>query len=336
MRPSLPEIKGFVEKHWSRVLSIEPLVNGVENDNLKVNFVAGEAAVLRIYRSKSITQVQAEMELLRLIEGFVPCAKIIPSLRGDGMPQLSGQPTLLFDFIEGRHIERAEMTQDEFRKVGMGLRCLHASTANVDLRHYFDVSDVIYQTYCLRKKLASFPVICDFLTEGMRLAESFQFEITVQAMLHGDMDEKNLIFNKRGEVSFIDWDDATFGPTEVDIAIAVRNLCLKRMLRNPASIGVNPLDATIALCDGYGDLPGDAGFGTWLRFACFRYWLLMLTSSLMNLTYPSRNDDNYRLYQMACGYEEELNECFPARTHYTRNDTLRFDAATKFEEVMAN
>jgi Ser/Thr protein kinase RdoA (MazF antagonist) len=275
--------------------------------------------VLRIYTSKNLVQVQAEVALLRHIGPVVPCATVQPSLLGEDILSLNGHPVLLFNFIKGKHIARSEMDEKIFENIGAYLKTLHSRTRDRNVRRYFDVSDVIYNADMLLRIMKGTPsALGNFLGQEIDLAGKLQMSIAGEAMLHGDVDERNLIFSSRRKIIFIDWDDASFGPPQLDLAIVIRNLVLKRLLRNPDSTGISILSATNALFRGYGAYASEEGFGHWLRFSCFRYFVLMLRNWLGNLDYDSRTADNHRLYLMACGYEKVLNDIFHRNARHSQ------------------
>jgi hypothetical protein len=97
-----------------------------------------------------------------------------------------------------------------------------------------------------------------------------------------------------------------YAPAALDIAIAIRNLVVKRIARNPELPGIKLEDACVAIAAGYGK-PVE-NLGTWLRAACFRHAVLMLDSSFCNPQYPSRNDDNFRMLNIARQVEQSLNQ----------------------------
>ena len=281
---------------------------GIENDVFRVTFRSGATAVAHVYRSKTSEQVMAEIRLLRLLRGKVRIPSLIEPARGGYPLDVDGHPLTLTTFIVGRHIERAAFTSEMFARVGSSLRQVHDGSRGPCLRRYWGVPEVIDKSQLLvdllsgRSGVRSLRRVLERETEAARWAT---FEHSSDCMIHADPDQGNLITDPSGNVWLLDFDDCGYAPAPLDVGIALRNLVIKRLVRDGGADGLAIEDAADALLGGYGR--PFARLGSWVRLACFRHAVLMLQNWLYNRSYPNRNRDNFEMLEYALAAEQRLN-----------------------------
>jgi len=303
----LMHLKDCLAENYRAVHDLAVLKGGIENDSFRVQFTDGFEAVARIYRNKTKSQVEAEANFLRLIQQDVRCAPFIESASGDIIPMIDGRPFSLTKFLPGNHIAREEFTREMFFQLGKYLSITHKLTQGNCLRHFWGITEVVQKGQSLLNMFSgcqTYRELRDLIAGELDILQKMRHQDL--SMIHADLDVGNLLSDQDGVLWLIDWDDCGYAPAALDIAIAIRNLVVKRIARNPELPGIKLEDACVAIAAGYGK-PVE-NLGTWLRAACFRHAVLMLDSSFCNPQYPSRNDDNFRMLNIARQVEQSLNQ----------------------------
>lgn len=281
---------------------------GIENDVFRVAFASGVDAVAHIYRTKTPQQVEGEAQLLRLMDGHGKCVSLIESPGAENPLQVDGHPMTLIKFIHGDKVDRACFTRDLLAQIGSSLSDLHEISRGRCLRTHWGLPELLHQGQMLIVRHLGYPQHREYVSLLARELNVVQSLINTPAdhvMIHADVDEGNLILDKSRDLWLVDFDDCGYAPAPLDIAITVRNLVLKRLVRDRETPGLSICDAAGALLEGY-RLPLTK-LGTWTRVACFRHAILMLENSYCNPLYPSRNDDNFRLLEASRLLEQDLN-----------------------------
>lgn len=284
---------------------------GIENDVYRVRLRSGPQAVARVYRTKTPQQVAGELALLTRLQGHVLCPRPLAPRFGTNSAVLGNRPLALTDFLVGEHVKRCRFMASMFTQFGRSLKGLHQRSSGRCFRRCFDMKELVLCGRSLVSRFAEaeeYGAFTSLLDRELAFVESLQSDdFRDGAMLHADVDEGNIIRGGQGRLWLLDFDDCTFGPPILDLGITLRNLVVKRLVRNPDEDGMAVEDAAIALLGGYGVAPEPAQLGTWLRVACVRHWLLMMRNSLSNPAYPSKNADNVNMLRLSWELEDKLN-----------------------------
>lgn len=293
---------------FPKAVAIVSLQGGIENKTFFVRYSVEDIFVVRIYLSKSQEEANQEITLLLSVSSSVKCAKPILKVGNGYIFFVGGYPSCAFEYIDGTHPNRDDLQLVLFNDLGKTLGSLHNSTRSWTYRKLWNETDTLRRAKELANILTDgvFNRLNSFIREEIKLYEShFLLDTQFSAVLHADVDASNIIFNENSLSFFlIDFDDSTQGAVELDLAITVRNLVLK--CKNVRDC----VQKAEQLLKGYREATNYAikNLGRWVRFACFRHLLLMLSKSFQSLSYPSANDINYLIWEKALKYEILLNE----------------------------
>jgi homoserine kinase type II len=87
------------------LLGAEPIGQGTVQTNYLLRTRRGKF-VLRLYENRSFPSVQFECDLVCYLRAKrYPCPGIVPDRRGRSAGQWGGKPFVIFEFIEGQHLE---------------------------------------------------------------------------------------------------------------------------------------------------------------------------------------------------------------------------------------
>jgi Ser/Thr protein kinase RdoA (MazF antagonist) len=113
--------------------SAKPFFHGGAQTNLLLRTTQGRL-VLRYYKNRSRNKVLSEIDLIRhLIDRHFPCPAPFPNMHGDYVGAYNGHPYVIFEFVDGRHLEHPSAAQKRalIRKVAE----LHDLTGAYRSRH---------------------------------------------------------------------------------------------------------------------------------------------------------------------------------------------------------
>jgi homoserine kinase type II len=103
-----------------------PEPKGSVNTNYHL-WAGGRRWFLRLNEGKSAEDVGFEARVLRFLEGEgFPSARLLPTRSGAPFVEVRGKPAMLFAFVEGEELERADVTAAHCEAVGAQLGRLHA------------------------------------------------------------------------------------------------------------------------------------------------------------------------------------------------------------------
>lgn len=285
------------------VQTIEKL-GGLDNDNYLVSTTNREPFVVKCYRTRSSAEVLSEIDLLLHIQNSVSCIRPINIPGRSLIFEICGLPAVAFQFVSGHVLIDRDLTSELLFDVGREIGRLHKVTRGLKYRIYWNLDDTIAQAISLSKSLVTFyPVVSDFIQREAEFAATLKSSVDYFVCLHGDISLSNVLMSN-GRMILCDFDDSTIGSVEIDLAAAIRNLLLRRLdsttsAQDPIRSLVNGYEQEVQLKLG--------SLGSWLRFVCFRYYVLMLVKSLHEPEYPSQNDINYGLFLKAYELEKSLN-----------------------------
>jgi len=103
-----------------------PEPKGSVNTNYHL-WAGGKRFFLRLNEGKTAADVAFEAEVLRFLSGKgFPAVSLIAAQDGATEVEVAGRPAMLFAFARGEELERADITPDRCRQVGVELGRLHA------------------------------------------------------------------------------------------------------------------------------------------------------------------------------------------------------------------
>ncbi len=185
-------IRGIMQNEYG--IKAEKLEKSEESTDGNVFIVIGEHKkyIMKVYSNKKHV-----FEMVNL-HNYLNSKKInlpiiITSKNGRKYITEGGYYYILYSFIEGTKLKDLDFDRKRIENIANYLRRLHKLSENV-----VNKSSIPFDVYSERKSI-------------------LHFDIT-----------KNNIFENNGEIIFIDFDDAKYGPSICDVAIAITNLFISK------------------------------------------------------------------------------------------------------------
>lgn len=159
--------------------------------NVYIIFLKDKKYVVKIYEDIFHTQsvINLHIELIKYIN--VP--NILFTINNETFIKVDNKYIVLYSFLEGIQISKKfkNMPLSTSKKIGKTLRKIHNITQNFNLKEIpFNIDN------CTNRK----------------------------SILHFDLTRSNIFYQKKGEIGFIDFDDAKYGPSICDVSIAISHL----------------------------------------------------------------------------------------------------------------
>jgi homoserine kinase type II len=217
----------------------EPLAAGTINSIFSVRATAGHFC-LRVNESKTTGDVRYEAALLAaLVDAGVPAP--LPRHAQSGEPFMVHESRLisLFPWLEGRHLEPAELAPRHARAVGGALARLHV--AGLPLAARFERAGMYtFERICARvaaveqreearqdpRLSAALAVIRDEM--AWLAARAAERAAAPRGVIHGDLFPDNVLFDGDQVAALIDFEQASTGSLCYDLAVCVNAWCFDR------------------------------------------------------------------------------------------------------------
>jgi homoserine kinase type II len=213
-----------------------PEPKGANNTNYH-QWSGGKRWFLRLNEGKTGRDVLFETEVLRFLarEG-VPVAPIVLSREGAPSIELAGRPAMLFAFVEGEELTRADVTPERCRRIGAELGRLHALAPRFRLERpnpygWERVAGWIrdIEPDCRGDSLVA-PCL-PLLRSELELARALPG--SPRGLVHGDLFLDNVLWDGDRVAALLDWEMSCVDALAYDLAVMVNAWCYRERFEPP-------------------------------------------------------------------------------------------------------
>lgn len=205
-----------------------PEPKGSVNTNYHL-WAGGRRWFLRVNEGKSAEDVAFEARVLRFLEGQgFPSARLVAARGGAAFVEVRGRPAMLFDFVEGEELERADVTAAHCRAVGAQLGRLHALAERFEAARENPYRWARVEGWV--KELEPdgggdaevrpwVPMLRDELEQARRMPRA------PRGLCHGDLFIDNVLWSNGAVAALLDWEMSCVEAFAWDLAVCLHAWC---------------------------------------------------------------------------------------------------------------
>ena len=205
-----------------------PEPKGSVNTNYHL-WSGGKRWFLRLNEGKTVEDVAFEAEVLQFLarEAF-PAAPLMLSCDGEAQIEVAGRPAMLFAFVEGEELLRADVTPERCRRVGLELGRLHAlaprfRATRPNPYRWERVSEWVQE---LEPDGGGDPLVAPCLPMMRRELElSRTLPEAPRGLVHGDLFLDNVLWVGDRIAALLDWEMSCVDAFAYDLAVMVNAWC---------------------------------------------------------------------------------------------------------------
>ena len=210
------------------IAEVEEIESGVVNKNFKVSSAKGEVFLLKIYRTKTVEELEYEKSLLQALQGS---GLKVPSWKGwEIQKDKEGRPAVLYPFLEGS--PERKLTPEQLSQVGSAIAQMHKALEGV--QPLFDKQgwdEDALPELVERSKGEGIERIGEGFVDIVHFVEeeigSYKWRTDLpKTLTHQDIKPENILFQNGKLSGFIDFDNAYFGQRIHDITTTAIWTCL--------------------------------------------------------------------------------------------------------------
>lgn len=199
------------------------------NDNIVLVIGRKDKKILRISKRLPVADIKFEYEAVNhLAEGGIPVPKWLKTKTGNFYTLIDGQVSVLFDFLEGHHIELDQdhpptLTQAYNAGKGLGRISRTASgfvSTSPRTRNVFsELERAIALSAVFAKQFEGGKAFIEQVKEAISFAQGHH---EIKGFIHNDYRSSNVFFDTNDEfIGIIDFDWSCIGPIIKDLALAI-------------------------------------------------------------------------------------------------------------------
>ncbi|MBY7649085.1 MAG: homoserine kinase [Candidatus Liberibacter europaeus] len=224
--PHPQEIRNFVDEYKiGRIVSLEPIIEGVENSNFVIKTSIGTFVLTLFEKRMEETDLPFFIELMNHVSANgLECPKPMPRNDGNLYGMLSGRPANIFSYIKGKTLNHTSNNHCE--EVGRMLALFHQKTANFNAyrKNMLSLPEcktlwkkcLIHDTDDALKK----EVDCE-----LHFLEKFWPKNLPIGIVHADLFPDNVLFYQNRIVGLIDFYFACNDFLMYDLSICINAWC---------------------------------------------------------------------------------------------------------------
>lgn len=169
------------------------------------------------YRRESDARFQVELSHFLQKHNF-PVPTIAKTIRGKHYQMFKGKPVLVFEFIEGKHLNLNNKREKQLllKKIYelQGLLSKYKPKEKPWIKY---ANDIRHESEWL--KTANKKYLFQYWEEMEKELASINYKKLRTQIIHGDINKENVVINPKGEMYFIDFDEARLDYLLYDIAV---------------------------------------------------------------------------------------------------------------------
>ena len=213
-----------------------PEPKGSVNTNYHL-WTAGRRWFLRVNEGKSAADVAFEAEVLRFLaaHGF-PGAPLVLAADGAGWVEVAGKPAMLFAYVGGEELERADVTPDRCRRIGAELGRLHALAPQFGASrpNPYGPARVAAWVTELEPDAGGDPLVAPAMPMLRdELARAVPLPPAPRGLVHGDLFLDNVLWQGERISALLDWEMSCVDALAYDLAVMVNAWCYGECFEAP-------------------------------------------------------------------------------------------------------
>lgn len=216
------------------LVAFERIEAGTINANYRIETAAGRW-FLRVNEGKTAEDVAYEVELVAALrDRGIPTPAMVATPSGERVVWHAERPVNLFEWAEGGHVEEGQIESGHLEELGGALAALHGAGDELGPRYR---RTSIYTTERIAERFAGFSTSTDphvaaavptIAAELELLAgERERREALPQTVIHGDLFPDNVLFDRRGLLALLDFEQASGGAALYDLAVCLNAWCFE-------------------------------------------------------------------------------------------------------------
>lgn len=200
--------------------SFERIYNGVENYNYLVN---KNKYVLRIYKSKGLSDIEREVKLLLYLNyKEVKNPEIIKNIQESAISFCEGYYAALFEYVEGTHPPLKHLATKLAENIGINISYMHKVLLDFDANGFpqnfadsFDLGSMSNEYF-------------KYISAVLDELYKYDLRNLRKSVIHGDICRENLIIKDNQLKAILDFDDAHTNYLIWDVATAISQLFITK------------------------------------------------------------------------------------------------------------
>lgn len=215
------------------ITEVEPLDGGMANSSFQASTSAGTVVITVLDNHDEASAARLAQLMIHLVDEGIPTQHLLGHLGNHGVLLIEGKPTILKEFIGGRH--PVPVPEDMLAVIGGLLARVH----QVPPPSFLGLHGRRLPSMWQAELGVGRPVA---LTDLLHRVDQLQplFDDLPTGLIHGDLFADNLLVNCEGHLTILDWETATIDPFVLDLGVTAVALC-----RTDNRLDGNRLDALV-------------------------------------------------------------------------------------------
>jgi homoserine kinase type II len=205
-------------------------IDGNINENYLVKNSNDSQFIFKVLRKHQINDLMCEIVYLdRLEEHDYPAAYYLKNAKGESIFKYGKSKIIIQRRLEGSF---PLMNSKVCLTIGQNIAKLHRiSIKGLPLRnHWLNESFLSSQILLIQKY---FPDKANLFVKTFNSLADFPYSKLTKTIVHGDLYDKNCLFNNNDLVAILDWEEVGIAPAILDLATCIFNFCFKNNIFSP-------------------------------------------------------------------------------------------------------
>ncbi len=204
-----------------RVREISAIDSGLGNYHYKLSCEHNESYFIKIYRDYNVPLIDKELSLAVALKAYgILTPDVIVNKSGELCTTHQGQTAVLFEFIEGTHLEP---TLENLYAIGGIIGKIHRCKPDVHLNGYTTSPGQLF--HALQQVVPAERATAGFFQTAASISMTIPFEKLSKSLIHGDIFLDNLLETASHEIYVIDFEETAFENRLFDLSRAVIGSC---------------------------------------------------------------------------------------------------------------
>ncbi len=215
------------------VLRVVRIDHGVMNENYRCRTATGDV-VCKVYRSKSVAEVQFEASVLGQLERKQFCSpRLMPTQSGSFVSTIEGQACIIYRYIDGTTIREEQIDEQMLGQIGEAIGDMHTALTGfvqTSAKPTWDPEafQSLVETRGQELVDRQFPDADGILSFVKKEMQQFQFPLLPTGVTHQDVKPENIILDpNRRIVGIVDFDNSYVGALIHDLTTTAIWTCMK-------------------------------------------------------------------------------------------------------------
>lgn len=216
-----PEISRLLQEQFNMDA---PQYRFIDQHNRNINLIANtddKSVFVKVQTGETQVNCQFEIDVLKILEHSKNTLHF-PTVLHNEAYDIQGSPAIVYEFLEGKPLEKSDVTQDILTRVAHGIAQMHdilKGTIDICPKTRFMPNDLSF--------ISEFgwtdPITSDAGAKLLQLLPRIEFEEETKTVIHDDISMENVILSPEG-LAIIDFSDAHISYRASDIGNTVKEL----------------------------------------------------------------------------------------------------------------